>query len=60
MVFLQGCRNGLDGYYVSPVLLFSSGFKTSHDVPNPRYDLVYPYAVSCRLEKCRASKDEFS
>ena len=60
MVFLQGCRNGLDGYYVSPVLLFSSGFKTSHDVPNPRYDLVYPYAVSCRLEKLRASKDDLS
>ncbi|HJG06860.1 MAG TPA: DAK2 domain-containing protein, partial [Megamonas hypermegale] len=60
MVFLQGCRNGLDGYYVSPVLLFSSGFKTSHDVPNPRYDLVYPYAVSCRLEKCRASKDDLA
>lgn len=27
MVFLQGCRAGLDGNYVSPVLLFSSGFK---------------------------------
>lgn len=60
MVFLQGCRNGLDGYYVSPVLLFSSGFKTSHDVPNPRYDMVYPYAVSCKLARCRASRDDLA
>ena len=29
-------------------------------MPNPRYDLVYPYAVSCRLEKCRASKDDLA
>lgn len=54
VIFLQGCRAGLDGNYVSPVLLFSSGFKTSHDVPNPKYDIVYSYAVSFRLEKCRA------
>lgn len=60
MIFLQGCRNGLDGYYVSPVLLFSTGFKTSHDVPNPRNDVVYPYAVSCRLEKCRAAKADLT
>lgn len=55
MVFLQGCRAGLDGNYVSPVLLFSSGFKTSHDVPNPKNDIVYTYAVSFKLMKCRAS-----
>ena len=55
MVFLQGCRAGLDGNYVSPVLLFSSGFKTSHEVPNPRYDIVYGYAVSFTLAKCRAN-----
>ncbi len=54
VVFLQGCRSGLDGNYVSPVLLFSSGFKTSHEVPNPRYDIVYGYAVSFKLSKCRA------
>lgn len=54
VIFLQGCRSGLDGNYVSPVLLFSSGFKTLHDVPNPKYDIVYSYAVSFRLEKCRA------
>ncbi len=55
MVFLQGCRAGLDGNYVSPVLLFSSGFKKSHDVPNPKFDIVYTYAVSFSLVKCRAS-----
>lgn len=55
MVFLQGCRAGLDGNYVSPVLLFSAGFKTLHDVPNPKYDIVYTYAVSFRLVKSRAS-----
>ena len=55
VVFLQGCRSGLDGNYVSPVLLFSSGFKTSHEVPNPTQDIVYPYAVSFVLAKCRAS-----
>ena len=51
MVFLQGCRAGLDGNYVSPVLLFSSGFKKSHDVPNPKFDIVYTYAVSFSLVK---------
>lgn len=58
VVFLQGCRAGLDGNYVSPVLLFSSGFKKSHDVPNPKHDIVYTYAVSFGLEKCRASIDD--
>lgn len=55
MIFLKGCRAGLDGNYVSPVLLFSSGFKTSHDVPNPRFDIVYAYAVSFTLDKYRAT-----
>ena len=55
MVFLQGCRAGLDGNYVSPVLLFASGFKKSHDVPDPKHDIVYTHALSFRLTKCRAS-----
>lgn len=34
---------------------FLSGFKKSHDVPNPKFDIVYTYAVSFSLVKCRAS-----
>lgn len=55
MIFLQGCRAGLDGNYVSPVLLFASGFKKSHDVPNPKQDIVYTHALSFKLTKSRAT-----
>ena len=34
---------------------FLLALKKSHDVPNPKFDIVYTYAVSFSLVKCRAS-----
>lgn len=54
MVLLEGCRSGLDGNFVSPILVFSSGTKTSHTVPTPMRDIVKPYCVKLNIYHCQA------
>ncbi|TCS82023.1 DAK2 domain-containing protein [Pectinatus cerevisiiphilus] len=55
MVLLEGCRSGLDGNFVSPVLVFSAGTKTSHTVPEPENDIVRPYCVQLTIYNCKAA-----
>ncbi|WP_182187532.1 DAK2 domain-containing protein [Pectinatus frisingensis] len=55
MVLLEGCQSGLDGNFVSPALIFSSGTKTSHTVPEPINDIVYPYCVQMTIYNCKAT-----
>ncbi|MDQ0203875.1 DAK2 domain-containing protein [Pectinatus haikarae] len=55
MVLLQGCQSGLDGNFVSPVLIFSSGTKKSHTVPEPENDIVRPYCVQLTIYNCKAA-----
>jgi len=54
LVFLEGCLKGLDGNFVSPSLSFSSGFKTDHEVPNPKNDLVRSYCVTVSAYESKA------
>lgn len=58
IVFLQGCLKGLDGNFVSPMLNFSSGFKSQQTLPDPRADVVQPYCVTCLVENGKADPSE--
>ena len=58
MVLLEGCQSGLDGNFVSPALIFSSGTKISHTVPNPENDVVRPYCVQITIYNCKAAVDD--
>lgn len=53
MVLLEGCQAGLDGNFVSPAVVFSSGTTTTHTVPNPTEDIVHPYCVQMRIRNCK-------
>ena len=54
LVFLNGCLKGLDGNFVSPVLSFSSGFKTSFAVPDPKKDLIPSYCLTFSVSESKA------
>jgi uncharacterized protein len=58
IVFLQGCLKGLDGNFVSPVLNFSSTFKSRQPLPNPRADIVQPYCLTFLVENSKADSGE--
>lgn len=58
IVFLQGCLKGLDGNFVSPVLNFSTGFKSQQNLPNPKADRVQPYCMTFRVENTKADSAE--
>ncbi|WP_196593689.1 DAK2 domain-containing protein [Pectinatus sottacetonis] len=53
MVLLQGCQSGLDGNFVSPAVVFSSGTKKSHTVPEPIHDIVHPYCIQITIYNCK-------
>lgn len=54
MVFLQGCIKGLDGNFVSPSLSFSTGFKKTYEVPDPKNDLIRAYCLTVSLDESKA------
>ena len=54
LVFLNGCLKGLDGNFVSPVLSFASGFKTSFEVPDPKKDLIPSYCLTFSVSESKA------
>jgi len=58
-VFLKGCRNGLDGNFVSPAVGLTLGIAASKgSMPTPMDDLVRPYCVRFRAKNQKISVAE--
>ena len=55
LVFLQGCRKGLDGNFVSPVLSFASNSIPRVGGIDIRDDLVRPYCVNFLVNNTKLS-----
>lgn len=57
--FLNGCKKGLAGNFVSPVLSFSVGSKDQKlGIPDPRQDEVHPYCLTFEIDNPKGDAEQ--